>query len=88
MENINYHTLKKQAINWANQHEVCLVLDNNESINAFGLHHIKFAMACGVKSSITGNNQNDFEKNQNFTIRVPASAFDSLLKECQCKNSH
>lgn len=27
--------------------------------------------------------QNDFEKNQNFTIRVPASAFDSLLIELE-----
>jgi hypothetical protein len=27
--------------------------------------------------------QNDFEKNQNFTVRVPALAFDSLLKELE-----
>jgi para-aminobenzoate synthetase component 1 len=63
------HNFKKKAIQWANQQEVCLVLDNNESINAFGLHHIKFAMACGVKSSITGNNQNDFEKIKQFKLQ-------------------
>lgn len=58
--------LKQKAIHWANQMDVCLLLDNNESINAFGIHDAEFIMAAGIKHQITGNNQNDFEQLKAF----------------------
>lgn len=43
------------------------------------------ALASKYNGYLSSDNlyQNDFEKNQNFTIRVPAIAFDSLLKELE-----
>lgn len=60
--------IKQKAIDWANQLEVCLLLDNNESINAFGVHDAEFIMAAGVKNSIIGNTHNDFEKLKAFKL--------------------
>lgn len=53
--------IKQKAIRWANQFDVCLLLDNNQTENAFGVHNIEFAFAVGNKHSIVGNNINDFE---------------------------
>lgn len=53
--------IKDKALDWANQFEVCLLLNNNESLNAFGLHEIEFALAAGVKNAFVGTNQDDFE---------------------------
>jgi para-aminobenzoate synthetase component 1 len=53
--------IKQKAIHFANQFEVCLLLDNNESLNAFGLQEAEFMMAAGEKYGIIGNNQHDFE---------------------------
>lgn len=58
--------IKQKAIDWANQLEVCLLLDNNESINAFGVHEAEFILAAGIKHSIIGDNHNDFEKLKAF----------------------
>jgi len=58
--------IKQKAIHWANQKDVCLLLDNNESINAFGVHDAEFIMAVGAKNSIIGNNEHDFEKLKAF----------------------
>ena len=62
MNTTELNHIKQKAIDWANQSEVCLLLDNNESINAFGVHDAEFIMAAGIKHSITGNTKNDFEK--------------------------
>ncbi len=53
---------KQQAVQWANQFEVCCILDNNSCVNAFGLHEIEFAMAAGVSDSITGNGKDDWDR--------------------------
>ncbi len=66
MNTTELQNIKQKAVNWADQLEVCLLLDNNESINAFGVHDAEFIMAAGIKHSITGNNQNDFEKLKAF----------------------
>ncbi|MBJ7427866.1 MAG: anthranilate synthase component I family protein [Bacteroidia bacterium] len=66
MNTTELQNIKQKAIDWANQSEVCLLLDNNESINAFGVHDAEFIMAAGAKYSITGDNQNDFEKLKAF----------------------
>jgi para-aminobenzoate synthetase component 1 len=58
--------IKDKALLWANQFEVCLLLNNNESANAFGLHEIEFALAAGVKHACVGTNQDDFETLQVF----------------------
>jgi para-aminobenzoate synthetase component 1 len=58
--------IKDKALDWANQFEVCLLLNNNESTNAYGLHEIEFALAAGVKNSCVGINQDDFEALQAF----------------------
>ena len=60
--------IKQKAIDLANQSEVCLLLDNNESINAFGVHDAEFIMAAGIKHSIIGDNHNDFEKLKAFKL--------------------
>ena len=53
--------IKNKALDWANQMDVCLLLNNNESLNAFGLHEIEFALAAGVKHACVGTNHDDFE---------------------------
>jgi para-aminobenzoate synthetase component 1 len=58
--------IKLKAIYFANKFEVCLLLDNNESLNAFGLQEVEFMMAVGAKQSIHGNYENDFEKLKAF----------------------
>ena len=58
--------IKDKALLWANQLEVCVLLNNNESANAFGLHEIEFALAAGVKHACVGTNQDDFETLQAF----------------------
>ena len=58
--------IKDKALDWATQFEVCLLLNNNESTNAYGLHEIEFALAAGVKNSCVGTNQDDFEALQAF----------------------
>ena len=58
--------IKDKALDWANQFEVCLLLNNNESTNAYGLHEIEFALAAGVKNACVGINQDDFEALQAF----------------------
>ena len=58
--------IKDKALDWANQFEVCLLLNNNESTNAYGLHEIEFALAAGVKHACVGTNQDDFETLQAF----------------------
>jgi para-aminobenzoate synthetase component 1 len=58
--------IKDKALDWANQFEVCLLLNNNESINAFGLHEIEFALAADVKHTCVGTNHDDFEILQAF----------------------
>lgn len=57
---------KQQAAQWANQFDVCCILDNNSCENAFGLHEIEFAMAAGISDSITGNGVNDWERLKTF----------------------
>lgn len=58
--------IKQKALHWANQFDVCVLLDNNESLNAYGLNHIEFAMAVGVKNSCIGKPENNFEALQKF----------------------
>jgi para-aminobenzoate synthetase component 1 len=58
--------IKDKALDWANQFEVCVLLNNNESLNAFGLHEIEFALAAGVKHACIGTNHDDFETLKTF----------------------
>ncbi|MES2380785.1 MAG: anthranilate synthase component I family protein [Bacteroidota bacterium] len=58
--------IKQKALHWANQYDVCVLLDNNESLNAYGLNHIEFAMAVGVKTSCIGKHENNFEALKKF----------------------
>lgn len=58
--------LKDNALSWANQFDVCVLLNNNESLNAFGLHEIEFALAAGVKHACVGTNHDDFETLKTF----------------------
>jgi para-aminobenzoate synthetase component 1 len=58
--------IKDKALDWANQMEVCVLLNNNESLNAFGLHEIEFALAAGAKNACVGTNQDDFETLKTF----------------------
>ncbi|MFZ4800037.1 MAG: anthranilate synthase component I family protein [Bacteroidia bacterium] len=58
--------IKDKALDWANQFEVCVLLNNNESLNAFGLHEIEFALAAGVKHACVGTNHDDFETLKTF----------------------
>ncbi|MBC7382608.1 MAG: anthranilate synthase component I family protein [Bacteroidia bacterium] len=57
---------KLQAAQWADQFDVCCVLDNNECANAFGLNEIEFAVAAGITDSITGNEKDDWDKLKKF----------------------
>lgn len=41
--------LKQQALCHAQQHEVAMLLDNNFSTNAFGLHRVEFMAALGAR---------------------------------------
>lgn len=44
--------LKKQALALSDQYDVAMLLDNNQCENAFGLRHIEFAAALGVKDEL------------------------------------
>lgn len=57
---------KDKALEWAKQFDVALILDNNQCENAFGLREIEFALAAGVKTSVTGNGLNDWQKLEKF----------------------
>ena len=49
---------KQQALLWANAFDTVCILDNNEALNAFGLHDVNFAIAVGVQDEIYGNGAN------------------------------
>lgn len=66
MDKTELQLIKYKALDWANQFEMCLILNNNESINAFGLHEIEFALSAGVKHACVGTNQDDFEALKTF----------------------
>jgi len=57
---------KEKALQWASQFEVCLLLDNNFSINACGLHDMEFVIAAGVKRELKCNSGNAFEELKYF----------------------
>jgi para-aminobenzoate synthetase component 1 len=62
------HHIKQQALAAAQHHKVVMFLDNNSSINAFGLHQIEFAAAFGVSDYIAVH-QNSFEALEAFLIK-------------------
>ena len=57
---------KQQALLWANAFDTVCILDNNEALNAFGLHDVNFAIAVGVQDEIYGNGANDWQKFKDF----------------------
>jgi para-aminobenzoate synthetase component I len=57
---------KEKALQWASQFEVSLLLDNNFSINACGLHDIEFMLAAGVKRELKCNVGNAFDELKKF----------------------
>jgi para-aminobenzoate synthetase component 1 len=58
---------KQKALQWAKQFDTVCILDNNACINAFNLHEVEFAIAVGVKDSLTGTGENDWEKLKLFS---------------------
>lgn len=60
--------IKQQALIAAQHHNVVMMLDNNFSLNAFGLHQIEFAAAFGVSDFIAVH-QNSFEALEAFLIK-------------------
>lgn len=61
--------IKQKAIHWANQMEVCVLLDNNQCANAYGLNHIEFAMAAGVKAFCIGEHKDNFSALTEFKAK-------------------
>ncbi len=57
---------KQQALLWANAFDTVCILDNNEALNAFGLHDVNFAIAVGIQDEIYGNGANDWQKFKDF----------------------
>ncbi len=57
---------KEKALHWASQFNVCMLLDNNFSENACGLHDIEFMLAAGVKREIKCDFGNAFENLKSF----------------------
>ncbi|MCF8255555.1 MAG: anthranilate synthase component I family protein [Bacteroidia bacterium] len=56
----------KQAVVWAQQFETFCILDNNRIANALNLQEIEFAMAVGVKDSLIGTGEDDWNKMKVF----------------------
>jgi para-aminobenzoate synthetase component 1 len=70
---VNYTTqqinhIKQQALIAAQHHNFVMMLDNNFSINALGLHQIEFAAAFGVSDYISVN-QNSFDALEEFLCK-------------------
>lgn len=57
---------KQQALLWANAFDTVCILDNNEALNAFGLHDVNFAIAVGVQDEIYGNGSHDWQRFKDF----------------------
>ena len=57
---------KEKALQWASQFEVCMLLDNNFSINACGLHDVEFMLAAGVKRELKCNVGKAFDELKKF----------------------
>ena len=52
---------KLKAIEWLRSFDVCCMLDNNQSINAFGLRDVECMIAAGVKEDFKGKGNEDWE---------------------------
>lgn len=57
---------KHKALKWASQYDVCMLLDNNDAVNACGLHDIEFAVAAGVKHSLRCKTGSAFSELKSF----------------------
>lgn len=63
---------KEKALQWASQLEVCMLLDNNFSVNACGLHEWELMLAAGVKREINCDSGNAFDELKRFAQPSPA----------------
>ncbi len=56
----------KQACTWAQKFDTFCILNNNEIENALGLQEVEFALAVGIKDSITGVGEGDWDQLKAF----------------------
>lgn len=56
----------KQACSWAQKFDTFCILDNNRIENALGLQEVEFALAVGIKDSITGVGEGDWDQLKAF----------------------
>lgn len=73
--NVLQQRFKEQALHWAAQYEVCMLLDNNSAQNACGLHDIEFVMAAGVKRELSCSTGQAFESLKDFLQDAEQTVF-------------
>ncbi len=69
---------KEKALQWSSQFEVCMLLDNNFSMNACGLHDVEFMLAAGVKRELRCDVGIAFDNLKNFHSNSTQNIFGFL----------